>query len=163
AGVYSRRQDVTQEIARAYGARAYRTFDDALEDPDVQVVYLATPNDVHMEQTLRAAGARKHVLVEKPMALSSERADAIAQAGGAGEAVRGVGCAVPSGASTGEGAGGVRRDRRCRVGGRPVGEPPAPRHGVAPRSHPVGRDAVDRAGGPPARSGPVRVRDGMAD
>jgi 1,5-anhydro-D-fructose reductase (1,5-anhydro-D-mannitol-forming) len=80
AGVYSRRQDVTQDIARACGARAYRTFDDALEDPDVQVVYLATPNDVHKEQTLRAAGARKHVLVEKPMALSSEDAAAMARA-----------------------------------------------------------------------------------
>ena len=80
AGVYSRRQHVTEEIARAYGARAYRTFDDALEDPDVRVVYLATPNDVHKEQTLRAAGARKHVLVEKPMALSPEDAAAMARA-----------------------------------------------------------------------------------
>jgi 1,5-anhydro-D-fructose reductase (1,5-anhydro-D-mannitol-forming) len=80
AGVYSRRQDVTQEIARAYGARAYRTFDDTLEDPDVRVVYLATPNDVHKEHTLRAAGARKHVLVEKPMALSCEDAAEMARA-----------------------------------------------------------------------------------
>jgi predicted dehydrogenase len=79
-GVYSRRQDVTEEIARAYGARAYRALDDALEDPDVRAVYLATPNDLHKEQTLRAAAARKHVLVEKPMALSSEDAAAMARA-----------------------------------------------------------------------------------
>ncbi|HKV44351.1 MAG TPA: Gfo/Idh/MocA family oxidoreductase [bacterium] len=80
AGVYSRRPEVTQEIARTYGVRGYRTFDEALDDPDVQVVYLATPNDVHLEQTVRAAAARKHVLVEKPMALSPEDAVAMVRA-----------------------------------------------------------------------------------
>lgn len=79
-GVYSRRPDVTREVARTYGVRGYSTLDGVLEDPDVQAVYLATPNDLHRDQTVRAAAARKHVLVEKPMALSVEDATAMVRA-----------------------------------------------------------------------------------
>ncbi|TMJ12702.1 MAG: Gfo/Idh/MocA family oxidoreductase [Bacillati bacterium ANGP1] len=79
-GVYSRRQDVTHDIAARCGVRGYETFDDVLRDPEIQVVYLATPHDVHAEQTLRCAAAGKHVLVEKPMALSVEDAAAMVRA-----------------------------------------------------------------------------------
>jgi 1,5-anhydro-D-fructose reductase (1,5-anhydro-D-mannitol-forming) len=79
-GVYSRSSDVTREVAQAYGVRGYATLDDALEDREVQAVYLATPNDLHKDQTVRAARARKHVLVEKPMALSVEDATAMVRA-----------------------------------------------------------------------------------
>jgi len=78
--VHSRRQSVTRDIAAQYGARSYETFDGVLGDPEVQVVYLATPHDLHAEQTLRCAAAGKHVLVEKPMALSAEDAAAMVQA-----------------------------------------------------------------------------------
>jgi 1,5-anhydro-D-fructose reductase (1,5-anhydro-D-mannitol-forming) len=83
AGVYSRRADVTQEVAQAHGVRAYASLDDVLEDRTVQVVYFATPHDLHKDQTLRAAAAGKHVLVEKPMALSVEDATAMVRACGA--------------------------------------------------------------------------------
>lgn len=79
-GVYSRRPTVTREIAGRYAARGYQTFEDALRDPAVQVVYLATPHDVHAEQTLRCAEAGKHILVEKPMALSVEDAASMVHA-----------------------------------------------------------------------------------
>jgi 1,5-anhydro-D-fructose reductase (1,5-anhydro-D-mannitol-forming) len=80
AGVYSRRPERTEAIGRSYGARAYPAFDAMLEDPDVHAVYLATPNDLHRDQTIRAAAAGKHVLVEKPMALSVEDAAAMVRA-----------------------------------------------------------------------------------
>ncbi|SRR5579871_419276 len=79
-GVYSRRVDVTRRAAEAYGAKVYASFERLLEDRNVDVVYLATPNDLHRDQTVAAAEAGKHVLVEKPMALSVEDAAAMTEA-----------------------------------------------------------------------------------
>ncbi len=78
--VHSRRHHVTRDVAAQYSARGYETLDDLLCDPEVQVVYLATPHDLHAEQTLRCAAMGKHVLVEKPMALSVEDAAAMVRA-----------------------------------------------------------------------------------
>ena len=46
----------------------YAGFDRLRDNPDVDAVYIVLPNDMHMEYTLRAAQAGKHVLCEKPMA-----------------------------------------------------------------------------------------------
>ncbi len=48
----------------------YAGFDRLRDNPDVDIVYVVLPNDMHMEYTLRAAQAGKHVLCEKPMATS---------------------------------------------------------------------------------------------
>ena len=58
-------------------------FDDLkhfLSDPDLDAVVIATPDKLHAEQTIAAAAAGKHVLVEKPMATTVEDADAMIQA-----------------------------------------------------------------------------------
>jgi predicted dehydrogenase len=62
------------QFAREQGV-PLATFDDVLEDPDVQGVVLCTPHTLHTEQIIRAANARKHVFCEKPLALS--RADVL--------------------------------------------------------------------------------------
>jgi predicted dehydrogenase len=49
----------------------YETFDHILENKDVDAVYVGLPNSMHSEYTVRAAQAGKHVLCEKPMAISS--------------------------------------------------------------------------------------------
>ena len=60
-----------REFCQAFGVeRAYTSEADLLTDPDNDVVYIATPVRLHLPQTLPAAAAGKHVLVEKPMALS---------------------------------------------------------------------------------------------
>jgi predicted dehydrogenase len=50
--------------------RAYASADDLIADPDIDAIYIATPVRDHMPQTVAAARAGKHVLVEKPMAMS---------------------------------------------------------------------------------------------
>ncbi len=49
----------------------YETFDKIRSNPAVDAVYIGLPNSMHCEYTVRAAAAGKHVLCEKPMAISS--------------------------------------------------------------------------------------------
>jgi predicted dehydrogenase len=49
----------------------YATYDKIRDNPAIEAVYIGLPNSMHMEYTLRAAEAGKHVLCEKPMAISS--------------------------------------------------------------------------------------------
>jgi 1,5-anhydro-D-fructose reductase (1,5-anhydro-D-mannitol-forming) len=64
---------------------AYNRIDALLTDPDVDIVYISTTNERHRHETIEAARAGKHVLCEKPLALSlddaREMVDACAQAG----------------------------------------------------------------------------------
>jgi predicted dehydrogenase len=51
---------------------SYENFDTIKDNPEIDVVYVVLPNSMHMEYTIRAAKAGKHVLCEKPMANSVE-------------------------------------------------------------------------------------------
>lgn len=55
-------------------ARAHRTYDELIADPDVDLVYLATPPALHAAVAIRALEAGKHVLVEKPFAANAREA-----------------------------------------------------------------------------------------
>ncbi|HZY49943.1 MAG TPA: aldo/keto reductase, partial [Devosia sp.] len=59
------------------GARILDGYDALLRDPGVDAIYIATPHPGHAEWAIKAAHAGKHVLVEKPLALSAFEADAI--------------------------------------------------------------------------------------
>lgn len=50
----------------------YKTFDQIADNPDIDIVYVVLPNALHAEYTIRAAKAGKHVICEKPMAMTPE-------------------------------------------------------------------------------------------
>ena len=58
----------------------YANFDRIAENPAIQAVYVVLPNSMHHEFTIRAAKAGKHVLCEKPMAVSSKEAREMTEA-----------------------------------------------------------------------------------
>ena len=71
----------TREFADRHGVeRAYDSFGKMLEDPDLDVLWIATPNSLHARQTVQAAEAGKHVLCEKPMALTIADAELMVDA-----------------------------------------------------------------------------------
>jgi len=75
----------SQERANTFATHAgipaaYNALDALLADPKVQAVYISTTNELHHAQVLAAAAAGKHVLCEKPLALTAEEAVAMVQA-----------------------------------------------------------------------------------
>src|SRR3954468_3658549 len=52
-------------------ARVYQNYDELLRDPEVDAIYVPVPNSLHREWTLHAATCGKHVLCEKPLALTA--------------------------------------------------------------------------------------------
>lgn len=76
--IASRRKDTADQAARRLGlARAYGSYADLLADPDVCAVYNPLPNHLHVPWTLKALEAGKHVLCEKPIALTALEAQSL--------------------------------------------------------------------------------------
>ena len=63
-------KEVRREAARQKGIKVYPSLDSMLEDDSIDIVLCATPNDVHKDIVLAAARAGKHIICEKPVALS---------------------------------------------------------------------------------------------
>jgi len=73
--------ETREKFAKRYPrARTYDSAEALCRDPDVQAVWVATPNRFHAEHAILAATHGKHVVVEKPMALSLQEAEAMVEA-----------------------------------------------------------------------------------
>ncbi len=78
-GAADPRHEAIEKARQDFGARGFKSVDEMLKS-DVEVIYIATPHQYHAEQTCMAAAAGKHVLVEKPMALSLDECRAMIDA-----------------------------------------------------------------------------------
>ncbi len=68
------REEAGKTLAGEHDARWYASFDELLAQPDVDLVILATPSGMHPDQAVQAANAGKHIITEKPMAITTEGA-----------------------------------------------------------------------------------------
>ncbi len=77
AAVASRDVDRAAAMAAPYGARAIEGYDALLADDDIDAIYIPLPNGAHVEWTKKCLEAGKHVLCEKPIALSADEIDGL--------------------------------------------------------------------------------------
>ena len=75
AAVGSRRAEASRSFADEYGIpRAHDSYEALVQDPDVDIVYVATPHPAHADNAILALEHGKHVLVEKPFTLTAPEA-----------------------------------------------------------------------------------------
>jgi predicted dehydrogenase len=81
AAVGSRRRETADAFAADFGIpHAHGSYEELVADPDVDIVYIATPHPAHAANALLALEAGKHVLVEKPFSLNAAEAEAVREA-----------------------------------------------------------------------------------
>ncbi|MEM6379973.1 MAG: Gfo/Idh/MocA family oxidoreductase [Bacteroidota bacterium] len=76
--VASRTASKAQAFADQYGAvKAYGSYQDLIEDRDIDIIYIATPHDSHLQWCIEGMSKGKHVLCEKPLAVNAMQVEAI--------------------------------------------------------------------------------------
>src|SRR3954449_1898814 len=81
--IASRSEVAARKAADQLGIpKAFGSYDALLADPDIEAVYNPLPNHLHVPLTLQAAAAGKHVLCEKPIALTAQEATQLRAAAG---------------------------------------------------------------------------------
>jgi len=77
-GVCDKNQKRAKEFAKEYGvAKVYKNYEEVLRDPEVDAVELLVPHHLHCEMAIAACEAKKHVSVQKPMAMNLNECDAM--------------------------------------------------------------------------------------
>jgi len=74
------RADALAKFREKYGGQTFTSVKTMCESSDVDAIYIATPNELHAQHAIAAAERGKHVIVEKPMALSIRECDAMNEA-----------------------------------------------------------------------------------
>jgi phthalate 4,5-cis-dihydrodiol dehydrogenase len=74
------RTDALAKFRETYGGETYTRIEQLCASPNVDAVYIATPNQLHAEHAIIAAKHQKHVIVEKPMAMSIAECERMNQA-----------------------------------------------------------------------------------
>jgi predicted dehydrogenase len=88
---FARTPESRQEFARIHGARPAASLDEVLSDPDIEAVLIATPHSTHADLAVEAAGAGKHLFIDKPFTLTVAEAKRATKAAQAAEVVLQVG------------------------------------------------------------------------
>lgn len=79
-GCFSRDAEKTRLFAEKYGCRVFESVEQMVEDPEIDAITICSPSGAHLEPALAAARAGKHVIVEKPLEITTERCDQIIEA-----------------------------------------------------------------------------------
>ncbi|HSQ13860.1 MAG TPA: Gfo/Idh/MocA family oxidoreductase, partial [Candidatus Deferrimicrobium sp.] len=74
------RADAVAKFREQYKAEGYTSVEELCASPNVDAVYIATPNSLHAEHAIIAAKHKKHIIVEKPMAMNLAECDAMNEA-----------------------------------------------------------------------------------
>jgi predicted dehydrogenase len=74
------RADALEAFERRYGGKGYQSVQELAADPNVDAIWVSTPNQFHCEHVIACAEAGKHAVVEKPMALSIEECERMVEA-----------------------------------------------------------------------------------
>ena len=70
--VASRETTKAEALAKRFDVpRYYGSYDELMHDPDIEALYVPLPNHLHLEWSVRALEAGKHVLCEKPLCMTS--------------------------------------------------------------------------------------------
>jgi predicted dehydrogenase len=79
--IASRSLDRAQAVAKELGIpQAYGSYQELLADPDIDAIYIPLPNHLHVPWSIKALEAGKHVLCEKPIALTASEARELVEA-----------------------------------------------------------------------------------
>lgn len=78
--VFDLRQESADKLAEEYGAEGYSDIESFLADPELEIVTVGTPSGAHLEPSLAALNAGKHVICEKPLEITTERIDQLIEA-----------------------------------------------------------------------------------
>ena len=81
--VFDLRQEAAEKLASEYGGTAYSDMAEFLADDDLEIVTVGTPSGAHLEPSLAALNAGKHVICEKPLEITLERIDQLTAAAAA--------------------------------------------------------------------------------
>jgi phthalate 4,5-cis-dihydrodiol dehydrogenase len=74
------RPQALEVFEREYGGKGYTSFAALCEDPDVEAIWISTPNHLHCEHVVTAAEHGKHTVIQKPMAVSMAEAERMVEA-----------------------------------------------------------------------------------
>ncbi len=78
--VFDLRQEAAEKLAGEYGGTAYSEMAEFLADKELEIVTVGTPSGAHLEPSLAALNAGKHVICEKPLEITLERIDQLTAA-----------------------------------------------------------------------------------
>lgn len=79
-GICGRSKERADKLAAQFNVKAFYSLDDMLKDPGIDVVNICLPNHLHHDAVLKCAAAGKHVLTEKPPAMTLRETDAMIEA-----------------------------------------------------------------------------------
>ncbi|MGB0743742.1 MAG: Gfo/Idh/MocA family protein [Opitutales bacterium] len=74
-GVADKVFERSQTFAAEYATKAYESVEAMLADPEIDIVTIGTPSGAHFDPAMAAIRARKHVIIEKPLEITTERID----------------------------------------------------------------------------------------